>query len=171
MTAIDQPDNRSDDKPADSPTPNVYTISNPLGYFAIAIPIGVIGIVVLVGIATSNNMSPALLFMGLLGLAAAVGGLFLIYNFAVTRLTISAAGLVYRDASGTTTAAWDEVLEIRTGSIERHGSYTNLVLTGDHRAIEVGQFGGVEPDSPLGQDLRTYAPRLFSAEDDHAANP
>jgi hypothetical protein len=155
-------DHPTDEPPASPPAsaawPNTYTMQNPTFRYGLSIFLALVGLYVM---SVSSPRYPHTALETVLGLAMIAGAAFMIYTVAVSRLTVGPDGLTYTDGLGTVTAGWDEVDKIARVASGRSGTTTVLVLTNGSKRIGVSQFGGVGPDSPLGADLREYAPRLF----------
>lgn len=130
MTTMDQLDNRPDDKPAGSPTPNVYTTRNSATGYALAAVFAFMGLFLMSGISARHPPPSVSPFQILLGLVTIAVGLYWAYYTAVSRLTVSKDGVEYYNGMRKITASWDEAVEIRPTSTVRGGSHTVLVLTG-----------------------------------------
>ena len=134
--------------------PHVYPPAARLSILAVA---GVLVAIGLCALAIPRAAFSTLVFGGAGGLVA--------YATARKRLVVAARGLEYRDWLGTTAVTWNEVIGIVRVST-RFGSHSALALANGRAAISLAEFGGAEwRDSPLGQDLRRWAPRLMPDND------
>ncbi len=153
----------SDTNPPTSPTalppdlPNIYYPGNRAVIYVMAGLFAILGLFVL--------FNPQVAGLGLLPLAVAG---YMVYVAAMQRLSLSARGLEFRDFSGTTVASWAEVTGIVmwTNSHTRWGTPIGLApalaLANSGKKIPLPTFGGLDWSAgPLGQDLRTWAPRLL----------
>jgi len=139
---------------ADPAEPHTYTVTFRSGRYALAILFAALGLVLLY-----TSSAPGAANAILPGLILLAGSVLVAYSTAITRLTLSARGLDYRSVGGRLSAGWGQVREIRRVR-SRYGDRTFLVLDNGHR-ISLSEFGGDWRKQPLGQDLQTYAPRLF----------
>lgn len=153
----------SDTNPPTSPIalppdlPNIYYPGNRAVIYVMAGLFAILGLIVL--------FNPQVAGLGLLPLAVAG---YMVWVAAMKRLSLSARGLEYREFTGTTVASWAEV----TGIVMWTTSYTSrgapidrvpaLALANSGKKIPLPYFGGLDwNNGPLGQDLRTWAPRLL----------
>jgi hypothetical protein len=139
---------------ADPAEPHTYTVTFRAGRYALAALFAALGLLLI-----STSSAPGAANAILPGLILLAGCAYVAYSTAITRLTLSARGLEYRSLGGGFSAEWGQARAIRRQR-SRYGYRTFLFLDNGHR-ITLSEFGGDWRMQPLGQDLQTYAPRLF----------
>jgi hypothetical protein len=103
---------------------------------------------------------------GIAGLLLVLGGAYSAYNTAVTRLSLSAAGIEFRGLTGSTAASWSQVSALRHVATGRAGPYLEVILAGGRGRFQLSDldFGIEGHDSPVIADLRAFAPQLFTED-------